>query len=180
MNPVENVEPQESGASKPLFFPVSTRKLLVMSTVTFGLYEIFWFYKNWKLVKERTGENIMPFWRGFFGVIFCHACFREMREASEDRGLSKLPLIGWLTLAWILLTISWRLPDPYWLITWLSPLVLVRMQKLVNELNSTVAPSHDPNDRYSRWNIAGIVVGGILLVLTIIGIFLPDDPSELQ
>lgn len=173
----ENNEPVESNADEPLFFPVSPLKLVVMSTVTFGLYEIYWFYKNWSLIKERIGENIMPFWRAFFGVIFCHGCFREIRDTSEDRKLQNLPPIGWLTVAWILLTLSWRLPDPYWLITWLSPLVLMRMQKLVNELNSTVAPSHDPNKRFSAWNIVGIVIGGILILLVIVGMFLPDDPG---
>ena len=43
--------PHES--NEPHFFPVSGLKLVVMSTVTFGLYEIYWFYQNWWLVKQR-------------------------------------------------------------------------------------------------------------------------------
>ena len=36
----------------PIFFPVSTLKLILMSIVTFGSYEIYWFYKNWKLLNQ--------------------------------------------------------------------------------------------------------------------------------
>lgn len=51
---------------QPVLFPVSPLKLVVMSTVTLGIYEIYWFYKNWKLVKQQTDRDIMPFWRAFF------------------------------------------------------------------------------------------------------------------
>jgi hypothetical protein len=53
---------------QPIFFPVSPLKLVVMSTVTFGIYELYWFYQNWKLVKHRTRRDIMPFWRAFLRV----------------------------------------------------------------------------------------------------------------
>jgi hypothetical protein len=33
--------------SPPMYFPVSRLKLAVMSTCTLGIYELYWFYKNW-------------------------------------------------------------------------------------------------------------------------------------
>ena len=57
--------------SQPMFFPVSRLKLLVMSLVTFGLYEVFWFYKNWQLFKAATVRDISPFWRTVFSGVFC-------------------------------------------------------------------------------------------------------------
>src|SRR5690349_17919588 len=61
---------------QPAFFPVSPVKLVVMSTFTFGIYELYWFYRNWKLIKQRTGASITPFWRAFFGILFCYQCFK--------------------------------------------------------------------------------------------------------
>lgn len=50
------------GAEFPGYFAVSATKFIVMSACTLGLYEVFWFYKNWQRVKEKTGAQMMPFW----------------------------------------------------------------------------------------------------------------------
>jgi hypothetical protein len=59
---------------KRYFFDVSILKLVVMSTVTFNLYQIYWFYKNWRLAKER-GENVIPLLRTLFAVLFAYSLF---------------------------------------------------------------------------------------------------------
>jgi hypothetical protein len=159
---------------QPVFFAVSPLKLVVMATVTFGIYELYWFYKNWKLIKQRTESDIMPFWRAFFGVIWCYSCFREVRDVAASRGISFPASPGLLAAGWIILTITWRLPDPYSLVCVLSSLMLVPVQNAINRLNSVVAPNHNPNSRFSGWNIAGVVIGGILFVLIIIGTFSPQ------
>ena len=41
----------------PLYFPVSTTKLIVMSVCSFGLYESYWFYKHWKQIKDNSGAT---------------------------------------------------------------------------------------------------------------------------
>ena len=168
-----NVEPPPIPAGQPVFFPVSPLKLVVMSTVTFGLYEVYWFYKNWKLIKQRTDSGGgMPFFRAFFCVFYCYSLFKEVKIIATSRGLSS-PSPGLIAIVWIVLTISWRLPDPYWLMCLVTPLVLVPIQKVVNNLNTVIAPNHNPNARFSGWNIAGIVVGGIFILLIVIALFLP-------
>jgi hypothetical protein len=159
---------------QPAFFAVSPLKLVVMSTVTFGIYQLFWFYKNWKLVKKRTERDIMPFWRAFFGVLFCYSFFCEVQDETASRGISFPSHPALLAACWIVLAIMWRLPDPYWFICLLSPLVLVPVQNTTNRLNAVVAPSHDRNARFSGWNIAGVVIGVILIVLCVIGTLLPQ------
>ena len=168
------VGPPPIPAEQPIFFPVSPLKLVVMSTVTFGIYELYWFYKNWKLIKQRTDSDIRPFWRAFFGVLFCYSCFKEIKKVATSRGVSFPASPGWLAVLWIGLVLSWRLPDPYWMVDILTPFVLFPIQKTVNDLNTIVAPNHNPNARFSAWNIVITVVGGILFVLVIIGTFLPS------
>ena len=51
---------EEIADSAPMYFPVSLTKLVVISFWTFGLYEIYWFYKNWSLINQREDINIMP------------------------------------------------------------------------------------------------------------------------
>jgi hypothetical protein len=159
--------------SQPIFFPVSRLKLLVMYIVTFGLYEIFWFYKNWQLFKAATGEDISPFWRAVFRVFFLYSLFKEIQDKAQSRGVHADFSPFLLTVVWIGLMVCSRLPDPYGLVCLFSVIVLLPVQWTVNELNSVVAPNHNPNDRFSVWNIAAIVVGGSLIVLAIVGTLMP-------
>ena len=48
---------------------ISTTKLIVMSLFSLGLYHLYWFYKQWKLARDRTGENLSPFSRAFFAPL---------------------------------------------------------------------------------------------------------------
>ena len=41
-----------------MFFPTSKTKLIVMSVCTFSIYIFYWFYKNWKILKETQGLDI--------------------------------------------------------------------------------------------------------------------------
>ena len=160
---------------EPYFFPVSGLKLVVMSTVTFGLYEIYWFYRNWKFVQKRLGrDDIMPFWRAFFAFFFCYSLFRTVNDSAASQGVPSTTSPALLTLAWIGLTLCWRLPDPFWLVAVFAVLALLPIQRVVNDLNAYLAPNHKPNARFSAWNIVGIVLGGLLFVLAIVSTFLPE------
>ncbi len=55
-------------------------RLLFLSCITMGLYQIYWFYKNWAAVKKATGiKGMYPFWRAFFTVLFCWSLFKRIR-----------------------------------------------------------------------------------------------------
>src|SRR5690349_14128455 len=49
---------EAAGAAAP-WFRVGTAKLLLMCVVTFGLYQIYWFYQQWRHV-QRRGERVHP------------------------------------------------------------------------------------------------------------------------
>lgn len=159
--------------SQPIFFPVSRLKLLVMYVVTFGLYEIFWFYKNWQLFKAKTGDDISPFWRTVFRVFFFYELLDKIQEKACSRGVRADFSPFLLTVVWIGLVVCSRLPDPYWLVCFFSVMIHLQVQETVNELNSVVAPNHNPNNRFSVWNIVTIAVGGSLILLALVGILMP-------
>ncbi len=71
-----------------MFFPVTRLKLVVTSIVTFGLYELYWFCRNWKLLKQRTAPDLMPFWRAFFALFFRYSLFREFKDSAVLRSVS--------------------------------------------------------------------------------------------
>lgn len=166
---------QQVGSQTP-FFAVSPLKLVVMSLFTFGLYEVYWFYKNWQYFKLREKENISPFWRAIFGIFFCHSLFSEIREWQKELGKGDMPA-GWLAAGWIITTLLCKLPDPFWLISMGSVFFLVPVQKVVNDINRVEAPEHDPNSKIRGVNWIGIVLGGLVFALAIFGTFMPDNPA---
>jgi len=157
----------------PAYFPISPVKLLVMSFGTLGFYQYYWFYKNWKAHKDRTGEDIYPFWRTVFGVIFCYPLVRRIGEAATSHGV-EVKGLGWWAAAWIVPSLLWRLPDPYWLVTYLSIFALIPVQRVVNRINALVAPGHDANARLHGWNWLAVFPGLPVLGLAVWGSFFPE------
>ena len=173
--PEANGNDQSTVKSEPqteYYFAVSLTKLLLMSLCTGGVYEIFWFYKNWEIVRQREKIKIMPVWRSLFAYFFCYALFRRI-SYSEKVILTKNTFTpGALTIGWVLLTFSWKLPGAYWLLANLAVLFILPAQIAVNEINSKVAPDHNKNDTYSFWNVLIIALGGLILILSVGGAFL--------
>jgi hypothetical protein len=165
----------DGGNAAAPFFAVSLLKLTVLSICTLGLYEAYWFYKNWKIIKAREISNISPFWRAFFTPIFCIQCF--LRVSDYGRALGVVPgppparLLG---IAWILDCLAYKLPDPYWIVTMFSFVFMLPIQAYANRINRAVDGQHDPNSRFSAWNWCAVVFGGGFFVLVLIGSLLPD------
>jgi hypothetical protein len=75
-----------------------------------------------------------------------------------------------LATAWIAVSLTWRLPEPYFLIGFLAPLLLVPVQQHVNRTNALVAPGHDENAHFSAWNWLAAVLGGLFIGLIMLGL----------
>lgn len=163
----------EIAAGEPLFFPVSLLKLALMSIATFGLYEVYWFYKNWKCVQRLDDARLNAPIRAIFYGLTSYWLFARMREhavRADGRSIAAGPL----ALAVFVLSATWRLPDPWWLAGSLGFVPLLIVQRTANALNLAAAPDADRNSRFGGWNIAALVAGAIFLALVLIGLLVPD------
>jgi hypothetical protein len=68
----------ESKNSPQRFYVVSPIKFLALFFTTFGVYHIFWHYKNWALYKKATRGDEWPIMRAIFFIFFTHSLFREI------------------------------------------------------------------------------------------------------
>jgi hypothetical protein len=161
-------------APMPTFFAVSKWKLAAMSIATLGLYDIFWFYKNWKCVQQLDNGKMPPIIPAFFYPLTSYWLFKRIREQAESEKVSVEIDAGPLAGVVLVAAYLFRLPDPYWLLAFAGFLPLVPVQAAVNQINRKVAPGLDPNDRFSRWNLAAIVIGGLVLCLAILGLFIEE------
>lgn len=161
--------------AQPAFFPVSLLKLTVLSLCSLGLYELYWFYKNWQLIRARERSDVTPFLRAFFAVLFCYACFDRIKSFGRSAGVTPPVSAGACAIGWIITSLCWRLPDPYWFASFGAVLFMLPVQAYVNRVNQHVAPDHDPNSRFTTSTWLTVVFGGAFLAMAIIGAFLPEE-----
>lgn len=149
--------PGAVAAAGPPFFPVSARKLLVMSLLTLSLYEFYWFYRNWQIEKQSEHPQIMPVGRSLLVYFFCYPLFKRVAERGTRHGLAALPA-GWLAAGWIITSLMGELPPPYLFVVFLTVFFLLPVQRVANAVNERESPGHDPNDRFTLWNLLWIAV----------------------
>ena len=163
-------------ASEPPFFAVSLTKLVVLSFCSLGFYELYWFYRHWRRVKERDRDDISPVWRSVFGIFFCHALFARIRDEQVAWKLGTLSA-GALAAGWILTTLSSRLPAPYFLVSLMAWVFLLPVQAAANRVNAAALPDHDRNARFGLSNWLVVAIGGVVVLLAIVGSFMPDGQA---
>jgi hypothetical protein len=161
-------------ASGPLFFTVSRLKFIVMSIFTFGIYELYWIYKNWKMITIRKNLGLFPFWRAFFAYFFIYPLLQEIRKTGAANGMPENLKAGQISIWWIIVSLTWKLPDPIWLITTFNFVPLLPAVKYVNDLESKVSPDTPINSKFSVLNWVGIVFGAIFWPLCILGMLIGD------
>ena len=157
--------------SNPIYFPVSLTKFVVMHFCTVGMYQLYWFYENWKLILEREQSDASPFWKTFFMFIYCYTLFEKVRSSAAALKIAHSISVHILATGWILLSTLWLLPDPYGLVALLSIVFLIPVQQAANRVNESLAPGHDRNERFTALNMVAVVIDGLLLVSVVIGTF---------
>ena len=80
-----DAEPLGEQASNqgPLLFPVSEGKLLTLYLLSFGLYGVYWFYKNWQLQQPSMDKKIYPLLRAIFSIFFTHSLFKRINQQAS-------------------------------------------------------------------------------------------------
>jgi hypothetical protein len=162
-------------SDKPLFLYISPTRLIILSIASMGLFEAYWIYKNWRYIKERDGLNISPFWRGIFGIFFCHALLRRIHEDREARSI-QIPAFSPVGLAtgWVIFVIISNILSRAENIAVCifaafipSFLCLVPVQNYIN----AVTEKRNPGQNYYGWStghvvclVIGLITWGFLLV----------------
>ncbi len=163
---IEAVEATKAAAATPPFFAVTTEKLAVMSVATMGLYLMYWFYRNWRLIEARERSPMMAILRSLFAIFFVYTCFYRIRAYGQARNIADPPQAGLMASIYIVLALTVFLPTPWMYLSLLSPLSFLPLQAYANQINEADCPGHDRNGRYSSANQVWLAVMGLFWVLS--------------
>lgn len=181
--PKAELTDSHTAGSEVEFFPSSQTKLAILYFATFGMYPIYWFYKNWKLRQKEYGENVIPWLRAIFFVFFTHSLFKKIEKTSIAKGVATAWGATTLATIFVLLTVISNILErinknseeigaiDYTGLVILAVLVwpLYVVQGVVNKVNND--PKGELNSSYSIYNYIFIVIGVLVWLLVMIGLF---------
>ena len=153
---------------------------VLLSIATLGIYEIYWFYRNWKQLKIHKNLNISPGWRtvGLFvpiyGIVLAYRQLRDIRDFSRKACIVKTYSPGWILFSWLIFTALWELPDPFWFLSFMSVWPLTVVQCILNSYWAKEQQGYLEKTKFSGGQIALLVIGGIILILVVISTFIPE------
>lgn len=149
---------------------VSLRKLIILYFASLGFYTFVWFYRNWKIVRDERKDKVTPWVRTLFSGFTAYGLFRRIFADTQNRSsyVSKYSA-DILGAGYLLFMILGRLPGNWGLISIFAFLPLVEVQKVINSSSPT-----PPDDTLTSKHWVLIVIGAIVWVLVLIGLFIPE------
>jgi predicted nucleic acid-binding Zn ribbon protein len=153
-------------------------RFVLLTIATLGIYQVYWFYRNWKHFKIHKNLNISPGWRtvGLFvpilGALLAYRQFRDIADFAKEAGVDKtyspeLVFFSWLILQCLCLL----LPDQLMFLCFLTIWPLAVVQRVLNAYWEKEQPGLPVRTNFSGGEIALLIIGGTLLILTLIGSF---------
>lgn len=168
------VHPAPTAQDGPVWFAVTPAKFVIMTVATAGLYEFYWFYRQWRAVRD-AGEHVRPLLRAFFAVIFCYPLFRRVAESAAATW-NPVPVAA----TYLMLCFSADLPFPYGAVALLSVLPLVTVQRAANAVAREALPDEVPDSRLTAPNWAAIACGCAILGFLAYGAYSRHKATSLE
>jgi hypothetical protein len=150
------------------FYVVPGWRFMLFGVLTAGLYILYWFWKNWKRIKETDGSDIWPIPRTLFSGITSFMLITEINTqlALRDKGDR---LSAGLGILYLLSNGLSRMPHPYWMLAPLiSGLILLPLVNAIGTVASEAALAESKRWR-TRHTVLTLISTPLFLVILFFG-----------
>lgn len=181
--PLANLDEQVRSEADDRFYVVSTRKMLILTFATLGLYTLYWNFKNWSLYRQASGDSVWPVPRALFAVFFTHSLFRNIANhdtTGERRGWDSDSYATTLVLVMVIgYVLSWTsqgsfLFDALAMLTLIPCAMLLKQAQI--EINARCGdPAGSSNEDLTAANIVWCVIGGLFWLMALAGLFIGKE-----
>lgn len=146
-------------------------KIVILSILTFGFYNIVLLYNYWKVFKKKFGYAISPSCRAIFCGIYCFSLFPKLDKYIKTFNIASFPPIL-LAIFFIFLNAlsSQPNPNPYSILNIFTFIIFIIIQNKLNFINE----QHFPNAKQNNWSLANTlwtIPCSILFFIYLIGTF---------
>lgn len=146
-------------------------KIVILSILTFGFYNIVLLYNYWKVFKKKFGYAISPSCRAIFCGIYCFSLFPKLDKYIKTFNIASFPPIL-LAIFFIFLNAlsSQPNPNPYSILNIFTFIIFIIIQNRLNFINE----QHFPNAKQNNWSLANTLWAipcSILFFIYLIGTF---------
>jgi hypothetical protein len=144
------------------YYYVSVAKFTLFSILSMGLWEIYWFFKNWEYVRDKEKIHISPLLRAGFSPIYAYPLFKRIDFSLKEKGIY-IPLSPlFLFLIYVLgFLFSFLTVGLSTLIPSLTFLPLIYLQYQINKIQH-------PMSETITWPQVVFLVTGIFLWILVI------------
>lgn len=164
---------QSSGDRDAITIEVpNENQFILLCVLTLGLYAVWWMYKTWRFFDEREPANLYPILRAVLALFFLYSLLQRIKVYALEREQAVLfqPLVQYL--AYILLSLTGYLPEPYFLVALASYLMLLPgYRTLYAAMDAEPHFRIHYQERLSQQQLALVFVGGFFWLMMIIGLF---------
>jgi len=139
-------------SSQPVFYNLPARQLLLVQVITCGMFELYWFYKQWNYIRKLSKWHKKSFFLvTLYHIFFAYEVFRAVETNKDLNGVKRAPWNA-KQLAWLwYLVIPLMIVNPLrnlpfisgalsvLLVFSLTTFVLLPVQRYINEANAVLA-----------------------------------------
>ncbi|MFN8259364.1 MAG: hypothetical protein U0X41_00345 [Chitinophagales bacterium] len=150
---------------------ISVNQFMVLCFLSFGLYEMWWMYKAWRYFKEREHLDISPVARAIFSYIFLWSLFDKIKTHAQRAGYTEDFSTAAFGIAFVIVNLLYKLPDPFWIASSFSFLALIPPFKALNYYKQYGSGEQVyEQESFSRNQLIVVILGLIVWALVLIGL----------
>jgi hypothetical protein len=153
----------------PYPYVISTNKLMVLSMATGGLYNIHWFYKQWRSFNKNDRNGVILYLAAIFSIFSSWSLFRTIAKDAQTVDRVSNMNASALSLAFLVIVLAMnRLPEPYYVIAGLSGLPLIPVQRTINSYWELRYGNNLDRSKFGISNYMWTCIGCVILILVIL------------
>ena len=92
---------------------ISLNKFLILSFITFGIYQVWWMFKTWRFFIQKDKVNVMPAVRAVFSIFFGYTLFERIKNYAKSEGYTQNYSSAWMFAGYVIFSLLSLFPDPY-------------------------------------------------------------------
>jgi len=150
--------------------------LAALSVLTLGMYELYWFWRNWRDLRLELGVEVQPVWRalGLFvpivNVVLVYDQLRMIREQCDARGVTAGYSPGLVTATFFSIAVAGNLTT-FWPLSLLNVVPLLQVQVALNQLWACTQPGATVRSGLTPREVAVMIAGAVITAAALLETF---------